>query len=195
MSHPGIDDLVAEYRRAYVAGERPEVRDFIEQADEPHREELGRRIRLVLAEEDPPDPAPETLLMVQAMLRGQPPLLELRTSKGMTRDEVVTKLRGELGLEATSEPRVAVYYHELESGQLPLAGIRDRVFEAVAKVMGVARASLMLKGPDPTGGTGNGMARAVFARGTPGGPVELDALAALPGEPDEVDDLFTGGPG
>ncbi len=190
MSH--LDDLAGEFRRQYLDGAHPDAAEFLDRAPSGDRDELGRRIRAILAEEPPPDPAPETLLMVQAMLRGQPPLLELRTSKGMTRDQVVTDLREELGLEPAKEQRVAVYYHELENGQLPLAGIRDRVFDAVAKVMGVARASLMLKGP----GAGDpGHAQVVFARAEPGAQVSLDALAALPGDPDEVDDLFTGGPG
>ncbi len=187
-----IDALAEEFRRAYAAGEHPDAAAFLDRADEAEREELGRRIRLVLADEPPPDPAPETLLMVQAMLRGEPPLLELRTAKGMTRDQVVTDLREELGLQPDDEQRVAVYYHELETGQLPLAGIRDRVFEAVAKVMGVARSSLLLQGPEAGGASGP---LAVFARAEPGAEVSLHALAALPGEPDEVDDLFTGGPG
>lgn len=188
----GLDALAEEFRSEYLAGRSPDAAAFLDRAAEADRGELGRRIRLVLAEEPPPDPAPETLLMVQAMLRGQPPLLELRTAKGMTRDQVVSDLREELGLEPATEQRVAVYYHELETGQLPLAGIRDRVFEAVAKVMGVARASLMLQGPQPDRA---GAAQPVFARAEPGTEVSLHALAALPGEPDEVDDLFTGGPG
>jgi hypothetical protein len=188
-----LDDLTQEFRRQYLDGAHPDAAQFLDRAPQAEREELGRRIRAVLAEEPPPDPAPETLLMVQAMLRGQPPLLELRTAKGMTRDQVVSDLREELGLEPAKEHRVAVYYHELENGQLPLAGIRDRVFEAVAKVMGVARASLMLKGPSAES---PGDAQVVFARAAePGAEVSLYALAALPGDPDEVDDLFTGGPG
>lgn len=188
-----LDALAEEFRAQYVAGHHPDAAAFLDRAPEADREELGRRIRLVLADEAPPDPAPETLLMVQAMLRGQPPLLELRTAKGMTRDQVVSDLREELGLEPAKERRVAVYYHELETGQLPLAGIRDRVFEAVAKVMGVARASLMLQGPEREA---PGATPAVFARAaTADAEISLDALAALPGDPDEVDDLFTGGPG
>ena len=66
------------------------------------------------------------------------------------------------------------------------------MFDAVAKVMGVARASLMLKGP---GADDPGHAQVVFARAQPGAQVSLHAVAALPGDPDEVDDLFTGGPG
>ena len=190
MSH--LDDITEEFRAAYVAGGHPDAGNFLHRVPAAERDELGRRIRMVLADEPPPDPAPETLLMVQAMLRGQPPLLELRTARGMTRDQAVSQLRDELGLEPAKESRVAVYYHELETGQLPLAGIRDRVFEAVARVMGVARASLMLKGPDPSA---PGAPQAVFARAASSTEVSIDALAALPGEPDEVDDLFTGGPG
>ncbi len=187
----GIDRLTEEFRRAYVVGEHPDAGEFLVRVPEPERAELGRRIRLVLADEPPPDPAPETLVMVRAMLRGQPPLLELRASKGMTRDEVVSRLRGELGLAPPAEERVAVYYHELETGQLRLAGVRDRVFEAVARVMGVARASLVLQGPGASGAS----PQAVFARAEPGAEVALAALTGPPGEPGEVDDLFTGGPG
>ncbi len=190
MSH--LDEIAEEFRSAYVAGDHPDAANFLERVPADHRDELGRRIRLVLADEPPPDPAPETLLMVQAMLRGQPPLLELRTARGMTRDEAVGQLRDELGLPPASEPRVAVYYHELETGQLPLAGIRDQVFEAVARVMGVARASLMLRGPEAST---PGAPQAVFARAASGTEVRMDALSSLPGEPGEVDDLFTGGPG
>ena len=187
-----IDALVGEFRAAYAAGEHPDAAAYLARVPEDARDDLGRRMREVLADEPPPDPAPETLLMVQAMLRGEPPLLELRTSKGMTRDEVVSDLRQELGLEPADEQRVAVYYHELETGQLPLAGIRDRVFEAVAKVMGVARSTLLLQGPETRGAPGP---QAVFARAEPGAEVNLLMLAELPGEPDAVDDLFTGGPG
>ena len=187
-----IDALAEEFRAQYVAGHHPDAAAYLDRAPQADRDELGRRIRLVLADEPPPDPAPETLLMVQAMLRGQPPLLELRTAKGMTRDQVVSDLREELGLEASDEQRVAVYYHELETGQLPLAGIRDRVFEAVAKVMGVARSSLLLQGPQSRA---SGAPQAVYARAEAGAEVNLEALAALPGAPDAVDDLFTGGPG
>lgn len=187
-----IHALEQEFRREYAAGRHPDAAAFLERVPEEQREELGRRIREVLAEEPPPDPAPETLLMVQAMLRGEPPLLQLRASRGMSRDEVVSQLRDELDIEPAKEQRVAVYYHELETGQLPLAGIRDRVFDAVAKVMGVARASLMLQGPERSA---DGAGKPVFARAEPGAEVSLDMLAATPGERDEVDDLFTGGPG
>ena len=188
-----VQALADEFRRAYEAGEHPDAAEFLARAGgDAEREDLGRRMREVLAEVPPPDPAPETLLMVQAMLRGEPPLLELRTAKGMTRDQVVSDLREELGLEPADEQRVAVYYHELETGQLPLAGIRDRVFEAVAKVMGVARSALLLKGPESGAA---GAPQAVFARAEPGAEVNIAMLAALPGEPDAVDDLFTGGPG
>ncbi len=189
-----LDQIVETFRTAYLAGERPDVADLISRTPEADRDELGRRIRMVLAEEPPPDPAPETLVMAQAILRGEQPLIALRGSKGLTRDAVVHQLRESLGVPPDKEPRVAEYYHDLETGQLPLAGIRDRVFDALASALGVARSSLMLKGPGPSD---REVGVAVFARQA--GPDDLGdqpiPLMSPPGEPDEVDDLFTGGPG
>lgn len=189
-----LDQIVEEFRTAYLAGERPDVADLISRAPEADRDELGRRIRMVLAEEPPPDPAPETLVMVQAMLRGEQPLIALRGSKGLTRDAVVRQLCQRLGMSPDKESRVAEYYHDLETGQLPLAGIRDRVFDALASALGVARSSLMLKGPGPSD---RGAGVTAFARQA--GPDDLLSqpipLMSPSGQPDEVDDLFTGGPG
>ena len=188
------DELIEEFRRAYLAGERPDAAAFMARADDDQRDALGVGIRMVLAEEAPPDPAPETLVMVQAMMRGEQPLIALRTAKGLTRDTVVHRLRELLLLGPEREPKVAEYYHELETGQLPLAGIRDRVFDALAGALDVARSSLMLKGPGPEA---RGSQFAAFARqAEPGAPVDVaNPLLGTPtGEPDEVDDLFTGGP-
>ncbi|MDA2954045.1 MAG: hypothetical protein O2976_05475 [Actinomycetota bacterium] len=188
-----LDHIVEEFRTAYLAGERPDVAEIISRAPEADRDELGRRIRMVLAEEPPPDPAPETLVMAQAILRGEQPLIALRGSKGLTRDAVVHQLRESLGVPPDKEPRVAEYYHDLETGQLPLAGIRDRVFDALASALGVARSALMLKGPGPSD---REVGVAVFARQA--SPDDLFdqpiPLMSPPEEPDEVDDLFTGGP-
>ena len=60
-----------------------------------------------------------------------------------------------------------------------------------AKVVG-APPSTLLQGPETRGAPGP---QAVFARAEPGAEVNLLMLAELPGEPDAVDDLFTGGPG
>lgn len=188
-----IDRLIEEFRTAYVTGGRPDAGDYVAQVPEGERAELGRRIRVLLVETPPPEPAPETLLGVQAMLRGEQPLLQIRVSKGLTRDQVVAGLRDRLGIPVAKEARVTSYYHEMETGQLPLAGIRDRVFDALSQVLGVARGSMVLRGPDPSqaGGSARVFARASGPEGIP------DVLASLPNipeaAPDEVDDLFTGG--
>ncbi len=190
-----VDETITEFRRAYVAGTRPDAAAFIQRVPEADRDAVRRGIRLVLLEEPPPNPTPETLMMVQAMLRGEQPLIVLRTSKGLTRDLVVHRLRELLGLRPEREPKVAEYYHQIETGQLPLAGIRDTVFDALATAFGVARSSLMLKGPS---GAERGTEFTAFARGAdPAALLELRLpLLHGPGdEIDEVDDLFTGGPG
>lgn len=190
-------DLVEEFRRAYVAGQRPDAREYIDRVPEEDQEALGAAIRAVLAQEPPPPPAPETLAMVQAMLANEHPLMVLRQQKGLSRDAVVGRMTDDLGLPPADQPKVAGYYHELETGQLPLAGIRDRVFDALARALGVARTALVLEGPPRDAHGGPAMA---FARtAEPGQSLDLhtfaDMAAADVGSPDEVDDLFTGGPG
>jgi len=49
MSH--IDDIAEQFRSAYVAGHHPDAGDFLEKVPATERDELGRRIRLVLADE------------------------------------------------------------------------------------------------------------------------------------------------
>ena len=50
----GIDALVEEFRRAYVSGEHPDAGDYLLRVPQDDRDELGRQIRLVLADEPPP---------------------------------------------------------------------------------------------------------------------------------------------
>ena len=188
-----LDDLANEFRREYLAGNHPDASEFLRRAADRERDDLARRIQLIVAEEPAAPPPPETLTMVQAMRKGAPPLLSLRTSKGKSRDEVVGQLTHALGLAPDKEPRVDHYYHELESGQLPLAGVRDSVYDALARVMDIDRSALVLKGPSP--GDATSPPAALYARAVPGTRPDLKVLAAPPKEPDEVDDLFTGGPG
>src|ERR1700760_965439 len=56
-------------------------------------------------------------------------LPELRHRAGLKRAEVVARLAGRLGL-ARREPKVATYYHQMEQGILPSAGVSDRVLAA-----------------------------------------------------------------
>lgn len=202
-----IEDLYERFRLAYVAGEHPDVAAFLEQAPPADRGSLGQKIREVILKEPAPEPSPETRQMVKAMLAGQAPLLELRKSKKLSREDVVAQLTKELSVAREKESRVEAYYHKLENGLLPLAGVKDKVFDAIARVMGVARSSLVLTGPGSDGA--EPASGAAFARSIKTTPVALNFVALRNVDPtsmipddwgdlrtrDEVDDLFTGGPG
>ena len=66
----------------------------------------------------PPEPSEETVALIRAWRIGDPPLLELRRSRGLTRAAVVDGLVAALGLNPAKREKVAGYYHELESGLL-----------------------------------------------------------------------------
>src|SRR4051812_34074289 len=123
-------------------------------------------------------------------------LPRLRDRARLRRSELVARLAAELGV-AGREAKVASYYHAMEHGTLPSAGVSDRVLEALGRIVGESAAVLRSAGrlappPPPP-------APAAFARVAsppPGVAVAASAMAAEPAEPppgDEVDELFTAG--
>jgi hypothetical protein len=123
-------------------------------------------------------------------------LPRLRHRARLRRADVVRRLAAELDA-ADHEEKVARYYHEMEQGTLPAAGVSDRVLEALARVTGESAERLRAAG---RGGAGAGQAQAAtaFARvATPGPRYAEPAPAAPPpaAERDEIDELFTGASG
>src|SRR4051794_12821877 len=120
-------------------------------------------------------------------------LPRLRDRARLRRAELVTRLAVELGVGGR-EPKVAAYYHAMEQGTLPSAGVSDRVLEALGRIVGesaaVLRAAGTLAPPPPP-------PAAAFARVASPAP-EFGAAApataerAEPPPRDEVDELFTG---
>ena len=99
-------------------------------------DELARMLDRFLASAPPPPPPPERVEMMRAWLAGEPPILELRKQRGLTRDVVVDRLLGLLGLKEERRAKVRRYYHELETGLLEPRGVDRRVWEALADVLG-----------------------------------------------------------
>lgn len=124
-------------------------------------------------------------------------LPRLRHRAQLRRAEVVTRLADELDATPEQVGKIAGYYHQMEHGTLPAAGVSDRVLEALGRVVGVTAQRLREAG---RGGLGMPPARAAagaFARvGSPDPQYveaeELMAAAAPAGPPDEIDALFTG---
>jgi hypothetical protein len=121
----------------------------------------------------------------------------LRDKAELSRRTVVSRLAGALGFP-DDEKRVAVYYHRMERGNLPPAGVSTKVLEKLGEIVGVSAESLREAGR--VGETGLGSGGEVFARvGSPMASTRAtDAPVAsksadLAEEPDELDALFTGG--
>jgi choline dehydrogenase-like flavoprotein len=122
-------------------------------------------------------------------------LPRLRHRAQLRRAEVVAGLAEELGIAHVD--KVARYYHRMEQGTLPAAGVSDRVLEALARVVGVTAQRLREAGRAAGGVPPAAGAAEAFARvGSPDPEyVGADELTGVegPDEPrDEVDALFTG---
>jgi hypothetical protein len=125
-------------------------------------------------------------------------LPELRHRAGLKRTELVGRLAAALEVAGRQE-KVAGYYHEMEQGLLPAAGVSDRVLDALAGIVGSTVEALREAGAalSPPAGPGSPAAGgAAFARQAaawePAAPIER-SRPELESEPDEIDRLFRGG--
>jgi hypothetical protein len=122
-------------------------------------------------------------------------LPRLRHRARLRRSEVVGQLAEELGTGQVA--KVARYYHQMEQGTLPAAGVSDRVLAALARVVGVTAERLREAGRTAGGVPAAPAAAEAFARvGSPDREyVAAEDMRAgvRPDEPrDEIDALFTG---
>jgi hypothetical protein len=210
MSSP--DQLLNEFIDAWNAGERPRVEEYLERAPESERDELADLLGTFLEEAPTPRYSEETI----AQLRRDPAVVEvaallesrsglwpsllprLRRRAKLKRDEVVTALAELLGVGGQKE-KVAVYYHQMETGRLDPGGVSRGVLEALGRILRVDAKEIQeagdvwLEPPDTLAG--------VYMRAPTGripSAAESRAEAPAPEEQwaiewDEVDRLFRGG--
>jgi hypothetical protein len=182
-----VSMLFDDYASRYVRGERPDPREYLTRAGE-GADELGELIDRFVAGVPPPAPSEERVAMMNAWLAGEPPLLALRTSRGMRRKQVVEALIRILGLDSAKERKVAGYYHRLETGLLDPTRVDRRVFEALADTLRTRVAELVTWRPAPPE-LDFAMYRAAAPVASPG---PLATRAVPEEEPDEIDRLFGG---
>ena len=189
-----VSKLFDEFAARYARGERPDAREYLAQAGD-QRAELATMLDRFVILRPPPDPDEDSVTVMGAWLEGQPTLLSLRVSRGLTREAVVDVLVKTLGLKRRD--KVAGYYHRLENGMLDPERVDRRVFAALADAL---RARIEDVRPWP-GRPGHDRKRLL----PPGRHADLprrptrrppaDASVA-PDEPedrwDEVDELFLG---
>jgi hypothetical protein len=220
-----VETLLSQFIAADRAGgDAPDPQAYLDQLQGTDRAELDLLIDEYLAR------APRRAFDAQAFaasparaltddliqaLDGQagtwPALLpRLRHRARLSRAQLVTALAQALGVPG-KEAAVQAYYHEMEQGTLPAAGVTDRVLEALAALVGSTQQALRAAGeaivpppasqafsaPAPSGAP---PARAAFARkAQPDLAFMMEEPPPPPaspgtGSPDtsDVDALFTG---
>jgi hypothetical protein len=127
--------LFDEYAARRARGERPDVREYLEQAGE-DADELRDLVDAYLRASPPSAPPDEDQVAAfRAWIAGEPPLLELRVRRGVKRAAIVDALVERLGLDARKRSKVASYVHRLETGLLPPAPVDRRVWEVWAETL------------------------------------------------------------
>jgi hypothetical protein len=203
-----FSDYVAEHR----AGGEANPTAYLDRAEEGERAELAALIDAYLARapgrswdrEAFAGSAAERLSdSVAQSLQGVsgtwPVVLpRLRHRAQVTRGELVRRLATALGA-SDRERKVGGYYHEMERGLLPSAGVSARVLEALGEIVG-ATGEFLRRAGEPLGAGGEAEPGEVYARtgrtdARDRGADSAAAPAARRAEVrDEVDELFTGGP-
>lgn len=150
MSAHTVEQLFEEFALAYRRGESPDVPAYLARAQsEEEREALGALIDRFLQAVPAQPPTDEEVVLMEARLSGDPPLLVLRRHRKLTRDAVVDALVKTLGLARGKRDKVARYYHELETGLLDPTPVDGRVWEALAQMLRANVEALARRRPAP----------------------------------------------
>lgn len=218
-----IDETFSEFTRAWLAGEEPDPVSALEGFSGTDRLELADLIdgfvelNTGLLKTGPVDPAEferakasnPILQRIGRSVAGVsgvwPSMLpRLRERAQLNREDIVQRLSAELGNPQGAE-KIGDYYHRMEWGDLPAAGVNDRVLEALARVLGSDAEALRQSGlRDESQGSGSFDDPAVtqarvqaFARFSAGENVDFTDFqtnaATDKSAWDETDTLFLGG--
>lgn len=179
-----FDEFAVRYRR----GERPDVLEYLDRAGD-DRDALADLIDRFLEAVPARSPSEEEVVLMEARLNSEPPVLILRRRRALTRDAVVDALVRTLGLEPGKRSKVGRYYHELETGLLDPAPVDSSVWAALAEFLRANVRALADFRPPP-------LTAPAARRSMDSGWVLAERLSAPAIEadetPDEVDRLFTG---
>jgi transcriptional regulator with XRE-family HTH domain len=205
-----IDTLLGQFIEAWNAGERPDVRDYLERAADADRDALADALTTWLEVAPAPayDEATLAAIAREPALRAALDALEerepvpagaafaaLRERAGLGVDELAGRLTRLFGVG--DEPRTAQYVERLERGDLDPSRLSRRLLAGLAAILGAGTTDLPAR---PALGTGQAFFRAEEGSDEwVAGAIDALSRAALApapeGEPmDELDRLFLGGP-
>lgn len=177
-----VSRLFDEYAVRWARGERPDARAYLERAG-PAADELADLIDRYLTVTPPPEPDEESVAFMAAWAVGEPPLVELRSRRGVSRNDVVTALVEILGLDPAKREKVKRYYHQLETGQLDVSRVSQSVLDVVRDAIGsrIADAVAWRAAAPPA---------AAFLRAETAADFDLMRPASPMDDRDEIDELF-----
>ena len=186
-----VELLFDEFAVRHARGETPDVREYLDRAGG-DQEDLGRMIDRYLESAPTRRPTEEEVVLLQARIAQEPPLLVLRQRRRLGRQAVVDGLVRLLALDTAELDKVDAYYHELEVGRLDPTGVSRRVWGSLRELLGADVQRIVARPRPPERAAG---VRLAYLRAT-GADVHdaMPAPAAAAKEPDEIDRLFTGGP-
>jgi hypothetical protein len=209
-----LDRLIDEFAADYEAGRPTDVAALLDRVPAEQRQELASRLDnlLMQAPRRRWDPAAYEGSLAQAAVERVyesiegvsgtwPELLpKLRNRARIKRRELVERLAGSLGFDSGAEiEKVGGYYHRMEHGMLPAAGVSSRVIEALATIVDASAETIRSAGARAGEQAADGAAFARTAFPDDDYPAEsrlaeADAPAS-PGtaERDEIDVLFLDG--
>ena len=177
--------LFEEYAAAYSRGDRPRVQEYLERAG-PAADELAKLIDGWLRAVPVPEPDDETTALVDAWTTGQPPLVQLRSRRGVRVDDVVDAIVTALALDPAKRAKVKRYYPRLEQGLLDPARVSRKVMAVVKGLVGERTTeALVWQAPELR-------VEPAYYRAGAKMTVAADMAAEAESE-DEIDRLFTGG--
>jgi hypothetical protein len=182
---PDVVALFEEYAAAYARGERPRAQEYLKRAG-PGADELANLIDGWLRTVPVSDPDDDTIALVGAWTAGQPPLVELRSRRGIRVDDVVDALVTSLALNPAKRAKVKRYYQRLEQGLLDPGRVSRKVIAVVKGQVGERTTdALTWQAPQLRAEPAYYRASTEMAWAT--------GMPAAPEPEDEIDRLFTGG--
>ena len=132
---PDVAALFDEYAAAFARGEEPDLREYLARAGE-GADELARLVKAFVATSAGRGAVGGARRADPRVGReDQSPLLEMRTRRGVRRDQVVDAILGRFGIDSAKRQKVAGYYHELESGLLDPLRVDRSVWELLAELL------------------------------------------------------------
>lgn len=180
-----MNHLFDEWASRYARGENPDPVAYLKQAGA-DADDLARMMETYLRAATRGEPTEEAVALTRAWVSGASPLVALRASRGIRRDDVVDAVIVEFKLRKELRAKVKRYYHELESGLLDPARLDRRLIDLLARTLGATREALLGWRPRSLEGG--------FARASEGlvmeGVVSAIAIEPEPEPRDEVDELF-----